>query len=63
MGDGSCVLLPGGVEQYLETRRGRTPTARASLSAGSTTGTVSAASAAGTRQAKKDLARIESQLA
>ena len=61
MGDGSCVLLPGGVEQYLETRRNRTPTARASLSAGSApAGTVSAA---GTRQAKKDLARLESQLA
>ncbi len=23
MGDGTCVLLPGGVEQYLETRRDR----------------------------------------
>jgi len=58
MGDGSCVLLPGGVEQYLASRRSaateapppgpseRTPT-----------------DAAATRQARKDLARIESQLA
>ena len=59
MGDGRCVLLPGGVEQYLESRRGQDP----APTVGSGTAAGSANRAAETRQAKKDLARIESQLA
>ncbi len=58
MGDGSCVLLPGGVEQYLESRRSRpAPNAGTAPPAGQVS------SAAETRQAKKDLARIEQQIA
>ncbi len=61
MGDGRCVLLPGGVEAYLEHRRGR---ATASTSASRPAPAAnSGASAAQVRQAKKDLARAESRLA
>jgi len=59
MGDGSCVLLPGGVEQYLHSRRDRpTESSRvtASVEPRSTTN-------AARRQAKKDLARLEQQIA
>jgi len=59
MGDGSCVLLPGGVEQYLQSRRSRPlvrPRAKAPAVAPST-------SSAASRQAKKDLARLEQQIA
>ena len=59
MGDGSCVLLPGGVEQYLQSRRNRPlvrPRAKAPAVAPST-------SSAASRQAKKDLARLEQQIA
>ena len=62
MGDGSCVLLPGGVEQYLESRRNRTPTRPAG--GGTSTGMAATPmTAADTRRAKKDLARLEQQLA
>ena len=59
MGDGSCVLLPGGVEQYLASRRvtetvAPTPTGPAGRAP---------TDAAATRRGRKDLARIESQLA
>ena len=62
MGDGSCVLLPGGVEQYLESRRGRTvpPVAGSSPAGGG--GGAAASSATEARQAKKTLARVEQQL-
>jgi ATP-binding cassette subfamily F protein uup len=60
MGDGSCVLLPGGVDQYLDSRRERS-TAIQPLAAA--TKTHSASSSATTRQAKKDLARLEQQIA
>jgi ABC transport system ATP-binding/permease protein len=59
MGDGSCVLLPGGVEQYLQSRRDRpTESSRVttSVEARSTTN-------AARRQARKDLARLEQQIA
>ena len=58
MGDGSCVLLPGGVEQYLASRRGAEPDP-------SPVGPDQRppTDAAAARQARKDLARIESQLA
>jgi ABC transport system ATP-binding/permease protein len=59
MGDGSCVLLPGGVEQYLQSRRDGSregPRAKVSAEAESTTNAAS-------RQARKDLARLEQQIA
>ena len=59
MGDGSCVLLPGGVDQYLEHRRARPRSGTASGSGAKTP----PADAAATRLAKKEVARIESQLA
>jgi ABC transport system ATP-binding/permease protein len=58
LGDGRCVLLPGGVDEYLKRRReipGAAP-ATAVPDSGSS-------SAAQLRQARKDLARIEGQLA
>jgi ATP-binding cassette subfamily F protein uup len=57
MGDGSCVLLPGGVEQYLQSRRDRPPAS----GPGRTVVTQKTESGAA-RQAKKDLSRIESQM-
>jgi ATPase subunit of ABC transporter with duplicated ATPase domains len=59
LGDGSCVLLPGGVEEYLERRRAR---AEAVPTSGETR-RPSASDAARQRQARKDLARVEGQLA
>jgi ABC transport system ATP-binding/permease protein len=60
LGDGSCVLLPGGVDQYIQLRRDRSP-------AISDTRTQSQrnprTSNAATRQARKDLARLEQQIA
>jgi len=62
LGDGSCVLLPGGVDEYLD-RRAR---ARSKAAAGSRPGgaavEASRSDAAAERQRKKDLARIEGQL-
>ncbi|MGC3994450.1 MAG: ABC-F family ATP-binding cassette domain-containing protein [Propionicimonas sp.] len=60
MGDGSCVLLPGGVEEYLARRRTRTATPGQAAAAQAR---ASAPDAARVRQARKDLARVESQLA
>jgi ATP-binding cassette subfamily F protein uup len=60
MGDGSCVLLPGGVDQYLESRRERPSEispAKTSIKR------QPAISSATSRQAKKDLARLEQQIA
>jgi ATPase subunit of ABC transporter with duplicated ATPase domains len=57
MGDGSCVLLPGGVEQYLDSRRAA-ETDAAPTGAPERTPTDAAAA----RQARKNLSRIESQL-
>ncbi|MDO5082286.1 MAG: ABC-F family ATP-binding cassette domain-containing protein [Arachnia propionica] len=54
MGDGSCVLLPGGVEEYLQRRR------RAAEVLASPTKPRSDAAEA--RQRRKQLARLESQL-
>ena len=58
IGDGSCVLLPGGVEQYLQSRHDRPPEKRPKASV-VTPSRPSAAS----RQARKDLARLEQQIA
>ena len=59
MGDGSCVLLPGGVEQYLASRRVTEAVAPAPTGPAGWAPT----DAAATRRGRKDLARIESQLA
>jgi ABC transport system ATP-binding/permease protein len=60
IGDGSCVLLPGGVDQYLESRR-RPPAENRPVKA--SVKSQSATSSATARQAKKDLARLEQQIA
>jgi len=60
MGDGSCVLLPGGVEQYLDSRRHAAPPPVPSVSPSGAAARASSATAA--RQAKKALARVEQQL-
>jgi ATP-binding cassette subfamily F protein uup len=60
IGNGSCVLLPGGVDQYLESRRERPSEispAKTSMKRQPAT------SSATSRQAKKDLARLEQQIA
>ncbi len=77
LGDGRCVLLPGGVEEYLERRHASTTAAQTngpqrSLKAGEggTTRSLRAAEggvtkgpdAARQRQARKELSRVESQL-
>ena len=67
LGDGSCVLLPGGVEEYLERRRSRSgSTSKGAGSKGSASDqrtATTAGDAARQRQARKDLARVESELA
>ncbi len=64
LGDGSCVLLPGGVEEYLERRRTRADAKAKGVNTSSAASrTTSAAEAARHRQSRKDLARVESQLA
>ena len=64
MGDGSCVMLPGGVEQYLERRRARTSGVAKSATLGASATTSGApADAARSRAARKELAKVESQLA
>jgi ABC transport system ATP-binding/permease protein len=59
LGDGSCVLLPGGVEQYLQSRRDRSGENSLAKAAAAAEPRASAAS----RQARKDLARLEAQIA
>ena len=58
LGDGSCVLLPGGVEEYLARRAVIEPAGPANAPVAP-----EPAQHAITRQARKDLNRIESQLA
>ncbi|MCE1174845.1 MAG: ABC-F family ATP-binding cassette domain-containing protein [Propionibacteriales bacterium] len=58
LGDGRCVMLPGGVEEYLE-RRATAASPHPTTGTSKATTTASAAQ----RQARKDLARVESQLA
>jgi ABC transport system ATP-binding/permease protein len=66
LGDGSCVLLPGGVEQYLQLRRERAAdgTEVASVDGPTVEPTLasSSASAADLRAARKAMARLESQM-
>ncbi|MHA6512320.1 ABC-F family ATP-binding cassette domain-containing protein [Tessaracoccus sp. Z1128] len=59
LGDGSCALLPGGVEEYLDRRRRAKSTAG---QAASSAGPAARSDAATERQRKKDLSRIEGQL-
>lgn len=59
LGDGSCVLLPGGVEEYLKRRRGTKDT---SPTPAPTAEDRPRSSAAVERARKKELARLESQL-
>jgi ABC transport system ATP-binding/permease protein len=59
LGDGSCVLLPGGVDQYLQSRRDRPRESRSARAAADAEPRGSGAS----RQARKDLARLEQQIA
>ena len=59
LGDGSCVLLPGGVDQYLQFRRDRPEETRSAKAAADAEPKGSAAK----RQARKDLARLEQQIA
>jgi ATPase subunit of ABC transporter with duplicated ATPase domains len=56
-GDGRCVLLPGGVDEYLNTRSSPGAEAPAGDQAPAT-----ASTAAQARQARKQLARLEGQL-
>ena len=65
MGDGRCVLLPGGVDQYLEHRRSSRAAAPASPEQGDVAapGAAPKVSAAEQRAAKKEMGRIEGQLA
>ena len=58
LGDGRCVLLPGGVDEYLAHRRHQLAAATAPVRSGPR----SPAAAARVRQARKDLARVEGQL-
>ena len=60
MGDGSCIMLPGGVEEYLDRRHHAQSKASAPTSAAPEAPTRS--DAAMERQRKKDLTRIEGQL-
>ena len=59
LGDGSCVLLPGGVEEYLERRRG---TKNTSPTPAPPAEDRPRSGAALERARKKELARLESQL-
>jgi ABC transport system ATP-binding/permease protein len=61
LGDGSCVLLPGGVDQYLQMRRDHSR--EISPSPSPSPQRDSATASAATRQARKDLARLEQQIA
>ncbi len=67
LGDGRCILLPGGVEEYLARRQsavtaGATPGRPAASRRADPTPRPSAGDTARLRQARKDLARVESQL-
>ncbi|GAB3755606.1 ABC-F family ATP-binding cassette domain-containing protein [Microlunatus parietis] len=61
MGDGRCVLLPGGIDQYLDHRR-NAPAATSTPEPEPAETAAPKLSAAEERQTKKDLARIEQRL-
>ena len=60
LGDGSCVMLPGGVEEYLKRRARAAATPEPTSAAPAATATKT--DAAADRQRRKELARIEGQL-
>ncbi|HEX2858384.1 MAG TPA: ABC-F family ATP-binding cassette domain-containing protein, partial [Propionibacteriaceae bacterium] len=66
MGDGQCVLLPGGVDQYLEHRRNREPAASGGSGRGGGDSAREPADAgpspAELRQLRKEAARLEGQV-
>ncbi len=62
LGDGTCLMLPGGVEEYLA-RRAVVRQAGTAASGAKERPATSASGAAAQRQARKELARIEGQLA
>ncbi|AZP38480.1 ABC transporter ATP-binding protein [Acidipropionibacterium acidipropionici] len=63
MGDGSCVLLPGGIDQYLEARARREAGPSKSQRVGSSADRPAAGpSSAELRRAHKDMARLEGQI-
>jgi len=62
MGDGRCVLLPRGVDEYLEHRAKVTEPRSASGTKAPTSTGAAGVSPAVVRQARKDMARIDSQL-
>ncbi len=61
LGDGRCVLLPGGVDAYLEHRR-RVADAARQAARPAPAASKAPSTAAEQRRAKKELARLESQL-
>ncbi|HIW30004.1 MAG TPA: ABC-F family ATP-binding cassette domain-containing protein [Candidatus Luteococcus avicola] len=64
MGDGRCVLLPRGIDQYLEARReAQQLPIRSAETATVAAVAASGVSAADVRAAKKDLARLDGQMA
>ena len=62
LGDGRCVLLPGGVEEYLARRRTDRADRAAGLTGAAGRSAGSSAPPGVSRQARKDLSRIEAQL-
>jgi ATP-binding cassette subfamily F protein uup len=62
VGDGSLVLLPGGVDDYLRRRRTGTPGDRSDAPTRASAEGAGAPTAATQRAARKDLARIDRQL-
>lgn len=63
VGDGRCVMLPGGIEQYLAERsEAATPAASGASGASGKQAQRSESDAARSRRTGKELARIESQL-
>jgi ATP-binding cassette subfamily F protein uup len=60
LGDGSLVLLPGGVDDYLARRRARADDDRVARPAADSD--PSTGSSAAQRSARKDLARLDRQL-
>ncbi len=63
LGDGTCLMLPGGVDEYLARRARVRDAAAAGAGSAAKDRPVSASDAAVQRQARKELARIEGQLA
>ena len=61
--DGSCVMLPGGIDEYLQRRREAASAPTRARSPAQATPAASGPSAAERRAARKEVQRVESQLA